>query len=84
MMWIAGGGHAKTQGRVNDGFGGSGCFFSGGHCLVLLCYMNVKIVIPAGKRVSSAMDGKLKSIHGVWIPAIHAGMTILENTDHIV
>jgi hypothetical protein len=23
------------------------------------------------------MDGKLKSIHGAWIPAIHAGMTIL-------
>ena len=36
-----------------------------------------KLVIPAGKRVSSAMDGRLKSIHGAWIPAIHAGMTIL-------
>jgi hypothetical protein len=24
------------------------------------------------------MDGKLKPIHGAWIPAIHAGMTILE------
>jgi hypothetical protein len=36
-----------------------------------------KLVIPAGKRVSSAKDGKLKSIHGVRIPAIHAGMTIL-------
>jgi len=24
------------------------------------------------------MDGKLKSIHGSWIPAIHAGMTILD------
>ena len=29
----------------------------------------IKLVIPAGKRVSSAMDGKLKSIHGAWIPA---------------
>jgi len=28
-----------------------------------------KLVILAGKRVSSAMDGKLKSIHGAWIPA---------------
>jgi hypothetical protein len=32
-------------------------------------------VIPAGKRVSSAMDGELKSVPGDWIPAIHAGMT---------
>jgi hypothetical protein len=24
------------------------------------------------------MDGKLESIHGVWIPAIPAGMTILD------
>jgi hypothetical protein len=24
------------------------------------------------------MDGKLKSIHGAWIPAIPAGMTILD------
>jgi hypothetical protein len=30
------------------------------------------------ERVSSAMDGRLKSIHGAWIPAIPAGMTILE------
>ena len=30
------------------------------------------------ERVSSAMDGELKSIHGAWFPAIHAGMTILE------
>jgi hypothetical protein len=30
------------------------------------------------------MDGKLKSIHGAWIPAIHAGMTCLENSDHII
>jgi hypothetical protein len=41
-----------------------------------------KLVIPAGKRVSSAMDGMLKSIHGYWIPAIHAGMTIFENSNH--
>ena len=34
-----------------------------------------KFVIPAGKRVSSAMDGKLKYFHVAWIPAIHAGMT---------
>jgi len=46
--------------------------------LVLLCQIIRKFVIPAGKRVSSAMDGKLKSIHGTWIPAIHAGMTILD------
>jgi hypothetical protein len=32
-------------------------------------------VILAGKRVSSAMDGELKYIHVVWIPAIPAGMT---------
>ena len=31
------------------------------------------------ERVSSAMDGKLKSIHGAWISAIHAGMTILDS-----
>ncbi|MDD5580772.1 MAG: hypothetical protein PHY16_16035 [Methylobacter sp.] len=31
-----------------------------------------KRVILAGKRVSSAMDGKLKSIHGLWI---HAGLS---------
>ena len=29
-----------------------------------------KLVIPAGKRVSSAIDGELKSIHGAWIPAL--------------
>jgi len=28
-----------------------------------------KLVIPAWMRVSSAMDGKLKPIHGDWIPA---------------
>ena len=34
-----------------------------------------QFVIPAGKRVSSAMDGDLKYIHVVWIPAIPAEMT---------
>ena len=34
-----------------------------------------KFVIPAGKRVSSAMDGELKYVHVAWIPAIPAGMT---------
>ncbi len=29
-------------------------------------------------------DGKLKSIHGAWIPAIHAGMTLFENSDHVI
>jgi hypothetical protein len=47
--------------------------------LGLLCQIIRKLVIPAGKRVSSAMDGKLKSIHGAWIPAIPAGMTILDS-----
>jgi hypothetical protein len=50
--------------------------------LVLLCQIMSTLVIPAGKRVSSAMDGKLKSIHGGWIPAIPAGMTICENSNH--
>jgi hypothetical protein len=26
-----------------------------------------KLVTPAGKLVTIAMDGKLKSIHGAWI-----------------
>jgi hypothetical protein len=52
--------------------------------LVLLCQIMRKFVIPAGKRVSSAMDGELKSIHGDWIPAIHAGMTSLEHRDHLI
>ncbi len=52
--------------------------------LILLCQIISELVIPAGKRVSSAMDGKLKSIHGAWIPAIHAGMTIWENSDHVI
>jgi hypothetical protein len=26
--------------------------------------------MPVGKRASSAMDGKLRAIHGVWISAI--------------
>ncbi|NOT13869.1 MAG: hypothetical protein HOP23_18960 [Methylococcaceae bacterium] len=33
------------------------------------------------ERVSSAMDGELKFIHDTWIPAIHAGKTIVENSD---
>ncbi len=36
------------------------------------------------ERVSSAMDGKLESIHGAWIPAIHAGMTPLENSGRVI
>ena len=36
------------------------------------------IVIPAGKRVSSAMDGKLRYVLVTWIPAIPAGMTGFE------
>ena len=52
--------------------------------LILLCQIMIKLVIPAGKRVSSTMDGKLKSIHGAWIPAIHAGMTIVENSAHVI
>jgi hypothetical protein len=52
--------------------------------LVLLCQINAQVVIPARKRVSSAMDGRLKPIHGAWIPAIHAGMTILEKIDHVI
>ncbi len=32
-------------------------------------------VIPAGKRVSSAMDGNFEHIPVLWIPAIPAGMT---------
>ena len=52
--------------------------------LILLCQINAQVVIPAGKRVSSAMDGRLKPIHGAWIPAIQAGMTILEKIDHVI
>jgi hypothetical protein len=51
--------------------------------LTLLYPINA-FVIPTGKWVSSAMDGKLKPIHGVWIPAIPAGMTILENMGHVI
>ena len=44
------------------------------------------IVIPARKRVSSAMDGDLKYVHVVWIPAIPAGMTgmnkLMYNDEH--
>ena len=52
--------------------------------LGLLCQIKAQAVIPAGKRVSSAMDGRLKPIHGAWIPAIHAGMTILEKIDQVI
>jgi hypothetical protein len=52
--------------------------------LILLCQIMHKHVILAWKRVSSAMDGRLKSIHGAWIPAIHAGMTIFENCDYVI
>ena len=45
---------------------------------------NASTVIPAWMPVSSAMDGDLKSIHGSWIPAIPAGMTILENMAHAI
>jgi hypothetical protein len=31
--------------------------------------LNQKLVIPAGKRVSSAKDGKLRFIPEFWIPA---------------
>ncbi|NOU22679.1 MAG: hypothetical protein HOO93_13020 [Methyloglobulus sp.] len=30
------------------------------------------------------MDGKSKSIHGIWVLAIHAGMTGLENSGHVI
>jgi hypothetical protein len=30
------------------------------------------------------MDGKPEIIHGDWIPAIHAGMTIPEKGDHVI
>ena len=46
------------------------------HPLTLLCQMLFGLVISAGKRVSSAMDGKLK--------AIHAGMTILKSQDYVI
>ncbi|MDP3531546.1 MAG: hypothetical protein Q8R93_19785 [Methylicorpusculum sp.] len=31
--------------------------------------------MPVWKRASSAMEGKLRAIHGVWISAIPAEMT---------
>ena len=34
--------------------------------------------------VFSAMYGKLRCIHGAWIAAIQAEMTILENSDHVI
>jgi hypothetical protein len=51
--------------------------------LILLCQIIQEPVMPAGKRASSAMDGKRKPIHGTWIPAIPTGMTILKNMDHV-
>ena len=42
---------------------------------VFLSSLYTSIVIPAGMRVSSAMDGKLEYVLVVLIPAIHAGMT---------
>jgi hypothetical protein len=47
--------------------------------LLLLCQIKRKTVILAGKRVSSATDGELRTLHGAWIPAIHAGMTSFDN-----
>ena len=38
----------------------------------------------AGKRASSAMDGKFKLIPGTWIPAIPAGMTIFEKKVELI
>ncbi|MGH8547905.1 MAG: hypothetical protein ACRERU_04780 [Methylococcales bacterium] len=40
--------------------------------------------MPAEKQASSATDGKLETIHGAWIPAIHAGMTISKNMDQVI
>jgi len=47
----------------------SSCAWQYTRSQILLCQIIFKLVIPAGKRVSSAMDGKPKSIHGAWIPA---------------
>ncbi len=33
--------------------------------------------MPAGKWTSNAMEGKFKYVHGAWISAIPAGMTML-------
>jgi len=37
--------------------------------------------MPAGKRASSATDGKLRSVHGVWIPAISTSTVSSARTD---
>jgi ElaB/YqjD/DUF883 family membrane-anchored ribosome-binding protein len=38
--------------------------------------LNTKaFVMPVGKRVSSAMDGKLRAVHVAWVSAIPAEMT---------
>ena len=39
------------------------------HTQILLSFLYTSAVIPAGKRVSSAMDGELKCVHVSWIPA---------------
>ena len=45
---------------------------------MLLCQIIRQLVMLAGKRPSSAMDGKFKLIPGAWTPAIPAGMAIFE------
>jgi hypothetical protein len=52
--------------------------------LILLCQIIFQVVMPAGKRASSATDGKLRVIHTAWIPAIHAGMTTLNKGSHVI
>ncbi len=37
-----------------------------------------------GKQVSNAMDGKLRTIPGVWISATHTGMTALGNVAQVI
>jgi hypothetical protein len=52
--------------------------------LILLCQIKKEArhtrwdTHRAQERVSSAMDGKLRSVHAVWISAIPAEMTDLE------
>jgi len=46
--------------------------------IILPSKITLKVVMIAGKRASSAVDGKVRSIHGAWIPAVYAGMTIFE------
>jgi hypothetical protein len=35
-------------------------------------------------KASNAMEDTLKSIHGDWMPAVHAGLTNLKNSDHVI